>query len=112
MSTQGTLIPVAPVYRYAFEPSVLMTEVHDTLRLAIVAVESMHGRFRVLRDVEVECDFRKRQVVISGMTDAGQSLNDIFAGYASREFGEGAFTVTREAPGPPGHPGPPADLTS
>lgn len=95
MQVQQSLLP-DPIYRYVFDSTVHMTEIRDSLRLAILAVESMHGRFRVLRDLAVECDFTRREVIVDGSTEVGRNLSDIFAGYVSREFGDDAFTVARE----------------
>ncbi|RME97747.1 MAG: hypothetical protein D6773_15360 [Alphaproteobacteria bacterium] len=49
----------------------------------------MDGRFA--------SDPERRTLVIDASTPVGQALNEIFVGYARREFGESAFTVTHFA---------------
>jgi len=83
------------VYRYAFKQGVPFAEAMATLELALIAVESMHGESRARLDGRFASDSNERVLVIDAATPVGQTLNQIFVGYARREFGEGAFTVTR-----------------
>lgn len=83
------------VYRYVFNDSVPFAEVLATLDLALIAVESIHGESRSRLDARFSDDAAKRSVVIDAGTDVGQALNQVFVGYARREFGETAFRVER-----------------
>lgn len=83
------------VYRYAFGQDVPFAEAMATLELALIAVESMHGESRARLDGRFASDPAERVLVIDASTPVGQALNQIFVGYARREFGESAFTVTR-----------------
>lgn len=83
------------VYRYAFEHGVPFAEALATLELALIAVESVHGESRARLDGRFASDPAERVLVIDASTPVGQALNQIFVGYARREFGESAFTVTR-----------------
>lgn len=83
------------VYRYLFNDSVPFAEVLATVDLALIAVESIHGESRSRLDARFSDDAAKRSVVIDACTDVGQALNQVFVGYARREFGETAFRVER-----------------
>lgn len=83
------------VYRYVFEHEVPFDELLATLDLAVTAVECLHGESRTRLDARFADDVAKRAVVIDASTAVGQALNEVFVGYARREFGEGAFHVER-----------------
>lgn len=83
------------VYRYIFNDSVPFAEVLATVDLALIAVESIHGESRSRLDARFSDDPARHAVVIDASTDAGQAFNQVFVGYARREFGEGAFRVER-----------------
>jgi len=83
------------IYRYTFEPSARMPEVEESLLLAVLAVESLHGQSRVRMDASYCVDAEKRACVIDATTPVGRDLCRIFTGFAIREFGEAAFKVRR-----------------
>lgn len=83
------------VYRYRFNQGPSFEEVLATLDLALIAVESLHGESRSRLDARFTSDAARRAVVIDASTPVGQSLNQVFTGYARREFGEGSFRVER-----------------
>lgn len=83
------------VYRYVFGPGVPFAEVIATLDLALIAVESLHGESRSRLDARFTDDPTKRAVAIDASTPVGQALNQLFTGFARREFGESAFKVDR-----------------
>lgn len=83
------------VYRYVFGQEVPFADVLATLDLALLAVESLHGESRSRLDARFTDDPAQRAVVIDASTTVGQALNQVFVGYATREFGEGAFRVGR-----------------
>lgn len=83
------------VYWYVFNDSVTFAEVLATVNLSLIAVESIHGESRSRLDARFSDDAAKRSVVIDAETDVGQALNQVFVGYARREFGETAFHVER-----------------
>ena len=97
------------VYRYSFVPAIPMAEVEESLLLAVLAAESLHGRSRVRLDVSYAVDAGKRACVIDASPPVGRDLCRIFTGFLSHEFGERAFTVRRvetvpHAPRPQGVP--------
>lgn len=98
------------VYRYVFEQETSFEDALATLDLALIAVESLHGEARSRMDAKFVNDQPGRSIVIDASTPVGQALNEVFVGYARREFGEGAFRVERvdRVPGhaaPAGAPG-------
>ena len=83
------------VYRYIFEPDVPFDDVLATLRLAVLAAESIHGEEQVRLDVRFTGDPARRALVIDTSTAAGETTNRVFCGFVRREFGESSFKVDR-----------------
>ena len=83
------------VYRYALCSPVPFPEVMATLDLALIAVESLHGPERLRMDARYSSDAGKKIIVIDAATTVGQALNQIFTGFARREFGEHAIRIER-----------------
>lgn len=79
--------------RFAFDTSVPMTEVEATLRLALLAVESLHGEDRVRLDAKVTVDRATRVCVIDVASEVGRALALVFGGYIRREFGDAAVNM-------------------
>lgn len=90
----------ASSYRYVFDRAVPFEEVRDTLSLALLAVESMHGPTRVRLGCTFDADERTHAVTIDARSAIGRQLNEIFSGYAAHEFGDDAFVVQRPAAHP------------
>lgn len=70
-------------------------DVLETLDLAFIAVESLHGAERTRLDARYESDSGRLMLAIDAGTPVGQALNQIFTGFARREFGEHAFKIER-----------------
>lgn len=83
------------VYRYVFSPRVPLTEALATLDLALIAVESLHGESRTRMDGRFASAPARGTLAIDASTHVGQALNQIFIGFAKREFGETSFSVER-----------------
>jgi hypothetical protein len=83
------------IYRFEFVESVSMVEVEETLMLAIIATESLHGESQARLDIEHEFSVEKRTCAINATTSVGADLNRLFVGFVTREFGAGAFQVER-----------------
>lgn len=83
------------VYRYQFAPESPAQEIEDTLHLAVLAAECLHGQSRVRLDASYCMDSNKRACVIDAGTDVGRDIVRIFTGFTIREFGEEAFKVRR-----------------
>jgi hypothetical protein len=87
---------------FTFSPGVPLPEAEATLRLAVLAVESLHGADRMQLELHVRVERAERRFVIDTATDVGRTLAVIFSGYARREFGEDAVRVTTGAMVPAG----------
>lgn len=59
------------VYRYTFDPSVSMDDVEESLVLAVVSVESLHGESQAQLDVRHVLDSVRRACVIDAGTPGG-----------------------------------------
>ena len=75
-------------YKYRFDESVPAQELEDTFMLAMLAVESLHGRSRVRMEGRFNLDKARRTCVIDVSTDVGSDLARIFTGFATKEYGE------------------------
>jgi hypothetical protein len=87
-------------YRYAFKDSVPVAELEDTLMLAVIAAESLHGESQARMDVGYSFGAETRSCTIDASTPVGRDLNRLFVGFVSREFGRGSFRVERVAARP------------
>jgi len=83
------------IYRYRFERDVPMREARESLLLAVLAAECLHGESRVRLDAEYRFSRAKRTCVIDATTEVGRDISRIFTGFAIKEFGEDAFHVER-----------------
>ena len=84
-------------YRYAFKRHVDIDDVQDTLTLAIIGAENLHGRSRVRMDGWWRLDRQRRTCTIDASTEVGQDIARLFTGYLAKEFGETSFSVKRPA---------------
>lgn len=82
-------------YRYEFPGGVPIQDVEETLLLAALAVESLHGRSQLRLDAAFRLDKAERTCVVDARSEVGRSLARIFTGFLVREFGDEAFTVRR-----------------
>lgn len=87
----------SPTITFSFAPDVLLPEAEATLRLAVLAVESLHGTERVQLELRVRVERGERCIVVDTGTEVGRSLSAIFSGYARREFGDESVRVARSA---------------
>ena len=86
------------IYRYRFVVGVPFQDVEESLFLAVLAAECLHGRCLVRLDASFCIEERKRCCVIDAGTEVGRSIARIFTGFLSREFGEDTFKVERLDP--------------
>jgi hypothetical protein len=91
------------IYKYQFREGVSLRDIEETLLLAVLAAESLHGQCCVRLDAGYCIENAKRVCVVDAGTQVGRTLNRIFAGFITREFGADAFQVERieGAPKPP-----------
>jgi hypothetical protein len=81
-------------YQYHFRKDVPITDVLDTLDLAVIAVESIHGEARASLETSWSADAASRMVTIDATNEVGRTLNQVFVGFIRREYGRTHFTVT------------------
>lgn len=81
--------------RYSFNGSVPASEIENSLLLAVLAAEGLHGQSRVRLEATYCFDAEKHACVIDISSDVGRDICRVFTGFAIREFGETAFTVRR-----------------
>lgn len=81
-------------YVFTFNDSVSMAGVEETLLMAAVAAEGIHGRARVRLDAKFATNAEDRTCTVSADNEAGQSVAKIFTELLGLEIGEGAFEVS------------------
>jgi hypothetical protein len=79
--------------KFAFNDSVSMPEVEATLRLALLAAESLHGEDRLRLETRTKIDRARHACLVDTTTEVGRTLAAIFGGYVRREFGEEAVQI-------------------
>jgi hypothetical protein len=84
----------AEIYTYTFSSAAPVEEIEETLHLAILAAEGLHGRSRVRLDASYYME--GHSCVIDAGTEVGRDIVRLFTGFAIKEFGEEAFRVRRE----------------
>lgn len=83
------------LYRYQFDDLVPMRDVEETLHLAMLATESLHGAAQARLDASFRLREDRHSCVIDADTEVGSSLARIFTGFLGRGYGLGAFRVER-----------------
>jgi hypothetical protein len=86
-------------YRYSFDSGVALQEVEESLLLAVLAAEGLHGRSRIHLEGAFRLDKTARTCVVDATTDLGRDIAQIFTQLLTREFGERAFRVERTGTG-------------
>lgn len=84
------------IYRYRFAEKVPARDLEETLVLALMAVESLHGPAQLRMDGRYRFEKERRMCEIDASTQVGVDLARIFTGYATREFGNGAVAIETE----------------
>ena len=85
------------VYRYSFDESVPIDDAEESLLLAVLAAECLHGESRVRLDAGYCLDKEQQACVVDAATVVGQDICKVFTGFCIREFGEDSFKVERVA---------------
>ena len=83
------------VYQYRFDSKVAWEDVESSLVLALMAVEALHGQSQTRLDAAHAMCAKSRSCAIDATTDVGRSLNRLFTGFLTREFGPKGFSVER-----------------
>ena len=86
--------------RYTFKDFVDMEEAEDTLLLAIIAAEALHGRAAVMMEARYMFSEVKRACVIERRGKISEDIIKLFTGFLIKEFGEESFSVILELKNP------------
>jgi len=81
--------------RYAFGKAIPASDIEETLLLAVLAAEGLHGQAQVRLEAAYDFDHERHTCVIDCGSDVGRDICRIFTGFAIREYGEDAFKVAR-----------------
>jgi hypothetical protein len=84
----------AAVFRYDFETNVPMNEVEQTIVLALLATESLHGECNVQLAAPHFLDADHRACIVDATSPIGIDFNRLLLGFLRREFGPLAFRVS------------------
>ena len=80
-------------YQFRFGTTVKMTDVEETMALAVIAAEGLHGRARVQLDGQCETSRDGRTCTVNADTAVGRDIARIFTEILNLEIGESAFSV-------------------
>lgn len=84
------------VYHFQFDPKIPARELKDTMLLAVMATESLHGRARVKLDAIHDLNLLNHTCRIDAYSEVGDDLARIFTGYALREYGKDRINIDRD----------------
>ena len=86
---------------FHFHPDLSLEEIDGTLRLSLMAAESLYGSTRLKLEPPARLNRNQHQCHIDITTEVGRAIASIFFGYARQEFGEGAIEIqaVRQAEG-------------
>ena len=84
----------APEYCFRFSREAPMADVEETLILAAIAAEGLHGRARVRLEGRFSADPQERTCMIRADTEVGRSIARIFTEMLILEIGDSAFDVS------------------
>jgi len=85
------------LYRYSFDDKIPMGEAEESLMLAVLATECIHGHSALRLASAFLFDPAKRSCVIDGSTEIGRHIAAIFTGFLGKQFGDESFRVERIA---------------
>lgn len=84
---------IRSVYKYSFEKLIPMNDVEDSLMLAALAAESLHGRSAMKLDAAFCLNTKTRTCIIDAETQMGCDIARMFTGFITKGFGEQSFSV-------------------
>lgn len=81
------------VRSYLFNASVQPSELGNTLFLAVLAAEGLHGQSRVRLEATYSLNKQGNTCAIDASNKIGSDISRIFTSFAIREYGEDGFFV-------------------
>jgi len=91
------------IYRYRIDRKVPPRDVEESLLLAVLAAEGLHGTARVEMDAACRIDKDTGHCVVDATTEVGRDIARIFTGFLIHEFGRETFAIDAldsDNPGP------------
>jgi hypothetical protein len=82
-------------YRYQIASAVPFSEVEESLLLAIIAGECLHGPSRARLEAAYCTDQKTRACVLDASTEVGRDIARIFTGLLTKAFGDRSFKLER-----------------
>ncbi|NLH48810.1 MAG: hypothetical protein GX444_09430 [Myxococcales bacterium] len=83
------------IFRYQFKDGLDLQEIEESLLLAAIAAEGIHGRSALRLAGAFLFDADKSSCVIDGSNEIGRHIAAIFTGFLTKQFGDEAFTVEK-----------------
>ena len=83
------------VYNYSFSKHVPVDDIEDSLMIAALAAEALHGRASMKQDASFCLNKKTRVCVVDAETPVGCDIARILTTFITRGYGERAFTVER-----------------
>ena len=83
------------IYQFSFDDSVNTEDAQGTFMLALVALESLHGKAAVRLDCRFRSDPKARLFQINSATAIGNDLAKLFTGFAIDAYGYDAVRIRR-----------------
>lgn len=93
----------APEYRFRFTDAAPMADVEETLVMAVIAAEGLHGRARVRLDARFSANPAERTCTINADNEVGQDIARIFTELLILEIGTAEFEVSGQRAACRGH---------
>ena len=86
---------VRSVYKFNFDKHIPVDDIEDSLMLAALAAESLHGRAAMKIEASFCLNKRHRTCVIDAETPIGGDIARIFTAFVTKGYGEASFDVER-----------------
>jgi hypothetical protein len=83
------------VYRYNFAKHIPVDDIEDSLMIAALAAEALHGRAAMKQDASFCLNKKTRICTIDAETPVGCDIARILTTFITKGYGERAFTVER-----------------
>jgi hypothetical protein len=82
-------------YSFTFGEGVSQEEAHEAFLLALVALESLHGKASVRMDCRFSTNERAKTFYINSSTSIGSDLARLFTGFAIHAYGCDSVRIRR-----------------
>ena len=80
-------------YQFKFCESVPIEAVEESMGLAILAIQSLHGESLTRLEARHHLDLEAARCVVDAQTGVGEDLARVFTGFCTHQFGPTGFTV-------------------